>query len=88
MDIDNIKEQWDEHLYANGATPKFADCEIRYLDDKEPMKVIIKLDSTQDVQDNLIFFYCDGLADLLSLCEEDNGEDFVITDFYGFCDTI
>ena len=84
---ENIKEKWNEYVQANGCEPVYADCRVQFKHEDNGMDVNIKLLDELDDKDNLIFYYTSGLNDLLSLCEE-GIEDFVITDFYGFCDTL
>lgn len=84
---DTIKEKWNNYIQANGEEPLYADCRVRFKKEQNGMDVTIKLVDDFDDRDDLIFFYCTGLNDLLSLCE-DGVEDFVITDFDCFSDSI
>lgn len=64
-------------------TDNIFSCNIRWKDDNTTQCVNIKT-STDYVEgsdeDNEIFFYCDGKEELNRLMQEDNGEDFVVTE--------
>lgn len=85
-----IKGAYDKYVAEHGEEPKFTDVAIRFRNEDSAMDVVIKLeDSTEEEQngggdDDEIFFYCGSIDGLLKLCEEDNGEDFVIIDFFGY----
>lgn len=60
---------------------------IRWKDNGEEQDVVIQvvpngIDTTQLPEDEEIFFYLSDIHQLLDLCDEDNGEDFVFTDYY------
>ena len=59
-----------------GCEPHYARCRIRFDTDGSEEDVVIKLTSDEDEKDDEIFFYCDGLDDLVRLCYAENGEDF------------
>lgn len=70
--------------------PLYADCHINFKNEDAGYDVTIKLvPSTEEEQegegdDNKIFFYCNGVDEFVKLTQQDNGEDFVVTDFFGF----
>ncbi len=87
MDIKNkIRKAYDE---LDGY-PTFANCQITYKDDKTVLDVAICMyDGQEDEElDDHIFFYVTSVEDLISLCDDGTGEDFMVTDFYEFSDTI
>ena len=79
-----------QYVMQNGVEPKYTDVTIRFNGEDRTEDVVIKLNpSTEEEQngegdDNEIFFYCNGIDGLLDLCENDNGEDFVVVDFFGY----
>jgi len=85
-----IKSKYNEYIAENGKSPLFTDVTVRFDGEDRTEDVAIKLiPSTEEEQDgegddNEIFFYCNGIEDLLDLCESDNGEDFVVVDFFGY----
>lgn len=92
--IANIEEQYQSYKNNVGSEPLHAHCRICFDTDGAEEDVIIKLvSSTEDEQegggdDNEIFFYCDGLDDLVRLCYEDNGEDFEVIELVEFFNKI
>lgn len=82
-----LKEAYEDYVRANKKEPLYVDVAVKYFDDNNEdhsFGATIKL--TEDVEekyDDVIFFYCRGIDDLLSLCEK-GVEDFVITDFFGY----
>lgn len=86
-----IKKTYDEYVELNsGRKPLFVDVTVRFNGQDLIEDVAIKLvPSTEQEQngegdDNEIFFYCDGIDGLLELCETNNGEDFMVIDFFGY----
>lgn len=67
--------------------PLYVSCCIKYLDDSPLCDVTIKLSSELDIQDDSLFYYCDSLTDLKSLCELGSG-DFILTDVYEFSNEV
>lgn len=90
-DVDDVKNQMDclykEYLKLHKHEPMFASCEIVWKEYDSPQlseNMIIKL-STEIIesQDEIIFFYCNGIDELKSLADF-TGEDFTIVDIYNF----
>lgn len=85
-----IKNKYDEYVAENGKKPLFTDVAVRFDGQDLVEDVAIKLvPSTEDEQngegdDNEIFFYCNGIDDLLNLCDINNGEEFMVVDFFGY----
>ena len=80
----NIKDQYIEYVKENSDLPQYAHCEITFKEDPKTEEVIIKM--TPDVnesEDESIFYNCDSLNDLLSLCNE-GSQDFKIVGFIKF----
>lgn len=85
-DVDEVKNDIDK-LYSefcaeHGTEPLYAKCEISWKDSIDfyasPEFVTIKLSANVDeATDEQIFFYCDGIGQLISLAEF-SGEDFVL----------
>jgi hypothetical protein len=59
---------------------------IHWKDTNAEEDVIIKLscDYTPE-EDEQIFFFCNGVEDLRGLMEEDNGQEFYVTD-WSYCE--
>ena len=85
-----IKNKYEENVIENGKEKLFTDVEVRFDGQDICEDATIKLvPSTEDEQngegdDNDIFFYCNGIDDLLNLCDINNGEDFMVVDFFGY----
>lgn len=79
-----IEQKFNEFVKKNGKESAYAVCEIVWKDTNnlENVKIQLSSDSNPDEDDD-IFFYCDSLNDLKSLCEF-GGEDFIVTEIYGF----
>ena len=92
--IADIEEQYQSFKDNADNEPLYARCRICFDTDGAEEDVIIKLvSSTEEEQegggdDNEIFFYCDGLDDLVRLCYEDNGEDFEVIELVEFFNKI
>jgi len=83
-----MRDRYDE-LVGNKQPILYACVEIVWKDCGEPSDVPIKLSTDiKEDEDGEIFFYCDGIDELLTLTEPDNGEDFVITAFEDFYETL
>lgn len=77
-----------EFCEENGHEPRYAYCEIEWLDDHETCEVVFKLSCDADKsEDDKIFFYCNSVRDLQSMTEKGT-EDFVITDIHSFEDAL
>lgn len=82
--IDNLFEAYvDKH----NEEPLYACCCIKYLDNSPLADVTIKLNNELDNQDDSLFYYCNSLTDLKSLCEFGVNE-FILTDVYELSDEI
>ena len=85
-----IKNKYNEYVMENGKEPLFTDVAVRFDGQDICEDVTIKLvPSTEKEQngegdDNEIFFYCNGIDDLLNLCDNNNGEEFMVADFFGY----
>lgn len=87
-DMDNVKVEIDrkyqEYLTENKAEPEYAVCVVVWKSDGDSELANIQLssDSNPDKDDDMLF-YCNGIADLKSLCEF-GGEDFIVTGIHSF----
>lgn len=93
--IADIEEQYQSYKNNVDSEPLYARCRICFkMDGNEEEDVIIKLVSSTEEEyegggdDNEIFFYCDGLDDLVRLCYDDNGEDFEVIELVEFFNKI
>ena len=76
-----IENLFKVYVDKHNEEPLYASCCIKYLDNSPLADVTIKLSTGLDDQDELIFYYCNSLVDLKSLCEFGSG-DFILTDVY------
>ena len=88
----NLCQQKIENLFRaymneHNEEPRYASCCIKYLDNSPFCDVMIKLNVELDVKDDLLFYYCNSLNDLKSLCEFGTG-DFILTEVYEFLNEI
>lgn len=81
--IAKIHEEYLDYESTVGVSPKYVSCLIKLDNEENGQDVIIKLTSDTDEKDDEIFFYCDGLDDLVRLCKDDK-EDFDLIEIYEF----
>ena len=87
-DTDGVKEDIDRiyqrYVEEKKEEPEYAVCVVVWKDDNnsEHVKILLSSDCHPDEEDD-IFFYCDGLSGLKSLCEF-GGEDFIVTEIHDF----
>lgn len=81
----SIDALWNKYIAENGVEPKFAECQIQYLDTpNERQDVTIKMSEDDDKNgDDNVFFYCSSLNDFKSLTDR-GSVDFKVTDIYSF----
>ena len=84
----SIKEKYDEFVRNNGHEPAFCCCYVRFNDSYNIESETIKMSSDVSDDDELIFFYCDGLNDLLSLTKEGYEDFLVLAETVTFTDSI
>lgn len=79
-----IKQKFKEFVDYNHKEPQYAVCAIVWKDTNNQENVNIQLssDSDPDKEDD-IFFYCNSLTGLESLCEF-GCKDFIVTEIYRF----
>lgn len=85
--IAKIHEEYLDYESTVGISPKYVRCRIKFDNEENGQDVIIKLTSDTDEKDDEIFFYCDGLDDLVRLCYVDT-EDFDLIEIYEFMNEI
>lgn len=82
--VNNIKDQYIDYVKENSDLPQYAHCEISFKEDPKTEDVIINMTSdVNENEDESIFYKCDSLNDLLSLCNE-GSQDFKIVGFIKF----
>ena len=82
----NAREQY---VAENGVEPKYADVVVRFDGEDENENQVIRIldedekgaDTESFFDDDEIFFYVQNFDELISLCDQNNGEDFVIVDY-------
>lgn len=67
--------------------PLYASCCVKYLDNSPHADVTIKLNNELDDQDDLLFYYCNSLNGMKSLCDF-GVEEFILTDVYELLDRL
>ena len=72
-----FREEYDKFVKENGHEPLYASVVIKYNDDGNTFGGFIKLSCDDDKDDDLIFYYVSGVADLESLTEQ-GSEDFTV----------
>lgn len=83
-----MEDSFVEFCKEHGHEPRYAYCEIEWLDDHETCEVVFKLScDTDESEDDKIFFYCNSVKDLMSMTEE-GSQDFIITEIYSFEDEL
>lgn len=85
--IAKIHEEHEEYESTVGVSPKYVRCRIKFDNEENGQDIIIKLTSDTDEKDDEIFFYCNGLDDLVRLCYVDT-EDFDLIEIYEFMNEI
>lgn len=85
--IAKIHEEYEAYESTVGISPKYVRCRIKFDNEENGQDVIIKLRTYTDEKDNEIFYYCDGLYDLVRLCKDDK-EDFDLIEIYEFMNEI
>lgn len=79
-----IGNKYEEYLRCRNEEPRYALCQIVYTDKRNYEECVkIKLSSGIDQNDGDTFYFCNGLADLKSLCDK-GVENFVIRKIYEF----
>lgn len=85
--IAKIHDEYEDYESTVGVSPKYVRCRIKFDNEENGQDVIIKLTSDTYEKDDEIFFYCDGLDDLVRLCYVDT-EDFDLIEIYEFMNEI
>ena len=86
--VSQTREKFNEFINENKTEPNYALCLIKYHNDENTFEDIIKLSCDDGNDDDEIFYYCNGLEDLVSLFEEGSGEDFRICEVIRFSSDI
>lgn len=81
-----IREKYFAFVEENGCEPRYAECEVVFEDDKEnkvgPVTISLVQDEETEKNDDLIFYYCDSLSDLIALSKGfESGEDFMVIEY-------
>lgn len=82
-----IENLFQAYMNEHNEEPLYVSCCVKFLDNSPLCDVTIKLDSGLDNKDDLLFYYCDSLNDLKSLCEFGVNE-FILTEVYEFLNEI
>lgn len=82
----DINSAFQEYIDRHGEEPEYAVCDITWKDNGNAETVNIRLSTYEDTDtdiDDTIFFYCNSLDELKSLCNYDT-EDFTVTGIRSF----
>ena len=81
------KDMFNEYVQKNGRTPSIINCRVEYKDDNTNFGTFICIEYKNKEkfsdEDELIFFYCEGIYEFVDLCSMYNGQDFYVTEIYG-----
>ena len=82
-----VETKYNEYLSDKKQSPLYALVGVQFKGEDLHEDFIIKLvsdynETTPEWEDEQIFYYCNGIEELKELCDEDNGEDFFVTDFF------
>ena len=91
--LTNAREQY---VSQHGVEPKYADVLVKFKGENETENQTIRIldeseqgaDTESFFDDDKIFFYVQNFDELLSLCENNNGEDFVVVDYNDLFDEL
>lgn len=81
---EKMRKLYEERMLRTEKEPKYAYVEIEMKEDGSREDVWIKLteEIKDEKEDERTFFYCETPEELEELCEEDNGEDFTVTEIH------
>lgn len=80
-----IRDMYNAFVKEHGHAPHYVDGRIQFRDVSCEGDVTFKLSLDEDVDDDEIFYYCDGIDDLIFLLD-DPMEEFVLLRVYEFYD--
>lgn len=80
------RRKYENFIRENGFEPKYATCSVVFKEDNAVLDAIFQLAYDEDEDDTFIFFQCNGLSELISLFDKNNGEDFYINKVNSFCE--
>ena len=79
-----IQAEFRKFVEENDKEPQYITCLIEYNDNGFTQECTIKLSlEIDEKEEDDIFYYCDSLSDLISICSV-GSEDFVVTEFLLF----
>ena len=86
LDIDEeLKDRCNLFVEQHGTTPNYAEVYVEYKDDDESMRAMIALnEEAGEYADDEVMFTCRNMDEFYRLAEEDNGEDFKVTELCGY----
>lgn len=92
--MNKIRERFDAFVKEHGCEPRYAECDVIFADDKSNRVGMFTISFVQDEEtyenDDLIFYYCDSLSDLIALTEGFGGGDnfMVVADSVSFTNNL
>ena len=82
---EEIEDKYNLFIERNGEAPNYAEVDIKYKDDRTALRAMIALNvSAGEYADEEVLFTCHDFEEFKRLANEDNGEDFVITEMYNY----
>ena len=76
-----IQEKYDAFIQENGCEPTYAVASVVFKDltlDDPVDNLTFKLSCSEDENDDEVFYYTNGMSDIIALTKKDGVEDFYI----------
>lgn len=82
---EKIQDKYNLFIERHEKVPNYAEVDIKYKDDGTALRAMIALNqSAGEYADEEVLFTCHDFEEFKRLTNEDNGEDFVITEMYNY----
>ena len=82
---EKIQDKYNLFIERHEKVPNYAEVDIKYKDDGTALRAMIALNqSAGEYADEDVLFTCHDFEEFKRLTNEDNGEDFVITEMYNY----
>ena len=82
---EEVQDKFDMFVEENGRQPNYAEVFIEYKDDQASQRDMIALnDQAGEYADEEVVFTCSSFDEFKQLTRENNGEDFIVREIYGY----
>lgn len=82
---EELQDKLDWYIEEHGKQPNYAEVFIEYKDNRSSQRDMIALNPEAGEQaDEEVFFTCSSFEDFKRLAAENNGEDFIVREIYGY----